>query len=129
MEEDGAQVGIKKYRKNNEAAQTLERLITGLLSEGISPSQITVLSPVRFENSSAAAIENDSFTISETPEDGQILYCSIDGYKGLENSVIILTDIFDLATDKYMNRLYVGMTRARSALYIIASESAQKVIS
>jgi DNA helicase IV len=48
-------------------------------------------------------------------------FCTIQSYKGLENSIIILTDIESYADNKL---LYVGLSRARAALYIFESDAA-----
>ena len=44
-------------------------------------------------------------------------------YKGLENTVIILTDIESFSSDKLM---YVGLSRACSGLFLLISEAAKR---
>ena len=46
----------------------------------------------------------------------------------MESPVVILTDIVSLDDDAHMNILYVGMTRAKSALYILAQEKTAKLL-
>lgn len=50
-------------------------------------------------------------------------FATIQSYKGLENSVIILTDIESFSAEKLM---YVGLSRANSGLYILESEAAKQ---
>ena len=48
--------------------------------------------------------------------------CTIQGYKGLENTIVILTDIEGYSADKLM---YVGLSRACSALFVFETEQAK----
>ena len=109
----------------------LRALLVELLHEGVSPERITILStrekqeslvfrqppdvgkPIRFLDRSET--ETSENTITAT---------SVSAFKGLENEVIILTDLPDLDSLSSWERsiLYVGMTRARTRLYAIVSE-------
>ena len=42
-------------------------------------------------------------------------------YRGLENNIIILTGLENLSVEKLKNACYIGMSRARCLLYIIAT--------
>jgi hypothetical protein len=50
-------------------------------------------------------------------------FCTIQAYKGLENTVIILTDIENYSSDKLM---YVGLSRACSGLFVLETEAAKR---
>ena len=50
-------------------------------------------------------------------------FCTIQAFKGLENTVIILTDIEAFSAEKLM---YVGLSRACSMLFVLESDSAKK---
>ena len=50
-------------------------------------------------------------------------FCTVQGNKGLENTVIVLTDIEDFSSEKLM---YVGLSRACSGLFILESEAAKR---
>lgn len=56
-------------------------------------------------------------------EDKSALNTTIHSFKGLENKVIILTDIENLFDKKLM---YVGLSRATTLLYVIETEEANK---
>ena len=123
-EERGTDVVIKTYKKTVDQVAALETILRTLLREGVEPGQISVLSPIRFSNSAASLVTECQ--ISEAHEDNAIFYSTIHGFKGLESPVIILTDIDNLSDEARMNVLYVGMTRAKSALYILAHEKTAK---
>ena len=57
---------------------------------------------------------------------GQIFFSTIHSFKGLESPVAILTDFDQIDHTAQKNLLYVGMTRARSALYILLSDKARR---
>jgi hypothetical protein len=113
--EDDADQGIK-----------VSDAINKLLQDRVSPDDITVLSPKRYSSSIAGSgrlrtrkplFHLDAENISDERGD-RIAYTSIQSYKGLEGSVIVLTDINEL--DKDWDRIvnYVGFTRARTALIV-----------
>ena len=55
--------------------------------------------------------------------DNAVSFSTIQAYKGLENTVIIMTDIESFEHEQLM---YVGLSRARSGLFILESNSARK---
>ena len=59
-----------------------------------------------------------------TPKtEGRITFSTIQAYKGLENTVIIMTDVESFEHEQLM---YVGLSRARSGLFILESSGARK---
>ena len=52
-----------------------------------------------------------------------VTFSTIYRFKGLENAVIILTDVMDYADSRL---IYVAMSRARCKLYILENESATR---
>lgn len=125
-EEKGTPVVKKIYKKDKDQAKMVTDTVNELLSNGVKPESITILSPFRKENSVMARIAEDVIPVSEDHTPGKIFFSTIAGYKGLENSVIIITDISDFTWDKDISQFYIAMTRARSALYIFLSEIANR---
>lgn len=126
-DEKGAPVVKKVYKKDKDQAKLIAETVKGLLEDGIKPESITIVSPYRYQNSAVALIPSE-IPISEQHLPGKVYFSTIDAYKGLENSIIIITDVSDLYREKDISRLYIGMTRARSALYLLLSESANRNI-
>lgn len=123
-DERGADVVIKTYKKTADQVIAIETILRMLMREGIESKQIAILSPIRFSNSAASLITE--YGISERYGGNTVFYSTIHGFKGLESPVVILTDIDNLTDEARMNVLYVGMTRAKSALYILAHEKTAK---
>lgn len=129
-DETGADVVIKSNRKTSDSISALDTVIRTLLREGVTPNQIVVLSPIRFDNSIASmSSEHNILPENDIIPPNSIRFSTIHSFKGLESSVVILVDIDNLSSDSKMNLLYVGMTRAKSALYIIANDKAAKILS
>ena len=122
----GAEVSVKSYRTTDQA-DILESVLKKLFDEGIEEKQIVILSPVIYSHSVASRITE--FPITTNPDEhGKVLFSTIQGYKGLESEVVILTDIDELSKENYKRNLYVGMTRAKSVLFILASEKAARIL-
>ena len=101
--------------------EKLESVLDSLVKEGIPEKNITILSPVRRENSVVSLIKKYSIRNYTDVSDRFITFSTIQGFKGLENSVIILTDINTFDDKKLM---YVALSRPRSCLYVLESENA-----
>ena len=102
--------------------ELVETEIGKLIASGVEKRDITLLSPFKFENSVAAKIKK--YKISNVvSEENEITYSTIQGFKGLENSVVMLVDI---QTYNKPDLMYVGMSRARSMLYVFESKHAKQ---
>lgn len=108
------------FTEENEC-ELVEEEIAKLLSSGVKKQDITLLSPFKFENSVASKIKN--YKIANVKSEGdEITYSTIQGFKGLENSVIMLVDI---QTYNKPDLMYVGMSRARNMLYVFETKHAK----
>ena len=100
----------------------LESEIKAILAGGIKNRDITILSAFKKDNSVVSKVTK--YKIDDVgDETDNITYSTIQGFKGLENSVIILTDV---QTYNKPDLMYVAMSRARSALYIFETKYAEK---
>jgi ATP:corrinoid adenosyltransferase len=123
MKVDGPPVNYITYSSEAEGEQKLHQVIEDLISNGVLSSSVTILSPVKRENSIVGRIHK--YKIAEYKAEGNdtITFCTIQGFKGLENTVIILTDITSFGNEQLM---YVALSRATAGLYVIESYSASK---
>ncbi len=120
---EGPPVNYITYASAKDQRDKLADLLDHLVDMRIEPGRITILSPYRRENSVVSLLNRFDIRDFSMHENTNITFCTIQAYKGLENTVIILTDIEDFSMDKLM---YVGLSRARSGLYILESEAASK---
>lgn len=108
------------FVEQTDEAELLTNKIKELLKNGVKPSEITIISAYKFDKSVASKITK--YQIDKAGSDGDsITYSSIQGFKGLENKVIILTDIL---TYRNTDLMYVAMSRARSMLIVFEIQHA-----
>lgn len=127
-DEYGYDVQITGYRSREDEAEKLTGLLNTLLNEGIKKKDIAILSVHTLESSCVALLKADGIRISGSEETADILFSTVHRFKGLERPVIILTDIDNIVAEYQKKLLYVGMSRARSLLYIFANDRSAKII-
>lgn len=129
----GPPVDYRFYSGVDDERRILTEVLNKLLADGIPPGRITVLAPVARANSCLAGpleglnglIEEVSESGLISPDDRAIRFTTVQSFKGLENSIIIITDINELSSDWSRALLYVGMSRARQRLILFINRSAQ----
>ena len=127
MEMRGTDVLIRGYRRKREQGEIVEYLLRQLIKEQIRLDDIAMLSCSRFEKSVACEISVPVSTDRKNRE-GKVLFSTIHSFKGLESPIVLLVDFDSLDYDQRMNLLYVGMTRARSGLYLVVSDKARQTL-
>ena len=66
--------------------------------------------------------EIDGYRLSSAVEPGTLLATSVHAFKGLERPVVILAELGDKHEDDLRQYLYVGASRARNHLIVLATE-------
>lgn len=120
---DGPPVQYITWSTLDVQCKKLKSLLKQLTDSHIAPEQITILSPRKREDSVVALLDELSIKDFKVPQGSNTSFCTIQGYKGLENDVIILVDIEDFSSEKLM---YVGLSRACSGLFVLESDSAKR---
>jgi DNA polymerase III delta prime subunit len=107
----------------------LKNEIKSMLKGGVSPSSITILSPLPYEKSSISLLPDniknsivklDDYSVRSFPIP-EISFSEIKNFKGLENEVIIVIDLVKPENLKENEKVehYVAMSRARAQLSVI----------
>lgn len=131
---DGQPVRYCWHKDAAEQVKQLKALLQKLLSDGATPGSISVLSPRNPTDCCAHNLElSDGVRIDPLSADNvaavasgrhpRPTYCSVSSFKGLENDLIVLTDIENLSAEWWRAVIYVGMSRARAGLYVLLQES------
>lgn len=130
---DGPEVEHHWCRDSSHQRREISKRVSQLLSSGLRPSQIVVLSPCTLDNSCLrngfvnTPVTLVPFRTSSKPHERQeIGFSTIQAFKGLEADAVLLADVDDLATDKASSLFYVGGSRAHAFLAMFASESANE---
>jgi superfamily I DNA/RNA helicase len=102
-----------------------------LRRQGYKPEDIIILAPGRFETGPLAGLSRlANWLVNDFDKVGpqEIPRSTIHAYKGLERSVVILADIDTKDAAEADNLLYVGMSRARTRLFLLCSTATRELI-
>lgn len=116
---------FKTFEHQKDELKTLRNEVTNLLKQGVSFQDITVLTFSSQKSSNLhelTEISGISFT-SEKIEDKAIYWHQIGAFKGLENEVIIVTEVPMGALDKRRAEYFVALTRTRTDLIVICHKN------
>ncbi|MFD9653492.1 nuclease-related domain-containing DEAD/DEAH box helicase [Streptomyces mirabilis] len=127
-QDDGFQPRYYWYGAHDKQDKLLGQAIRDLRDDGFELDEIMVLSPRKA--GSAAAVCRDSWLrrvlveASRPVPQGHVGYSTIHAFKGLEAPAVILTDIDEPLLPQFEALLYVGLTRPRDRLSILATKEA-----
>ena len=122
----GEPVDYLSWKDRDEEANQFKEIIKQLKKKGFESGDIIVLSCVGRNESIVNYIDPDKFIIGDLgddPKSYQALFSTIQSFKGLESKIVILTDIDNYNDSQLM---YVGLSRARSKMYVLESDKASK---
>ena len=130
----GPPVEFIPYREQSGWAGNLERVINDLRREGVSPGQVSVLLARRPAPPQAKALERlgvEALDDEKVPALGSnaldcMTWSTVSGFKGLENDAVILVGVDNVEKDWFRGIIYVGMSRARTRLYVVLSEACEE---
>ena len=113
---DGEPVTLKFLKNTPELIKSIEEIIVSLKNQNVSFPSITLLSPKKIN------LSNDSKIINDTVKDG-LKEETIQSYKGLENTYIILHGFDELSSNEAARLLYIGISRSRFKIYLLMSNA------
>jgi hypothetical protein len=121
---DGEPVQILGYGGEDDLEHLLAVVLRNLVEEEHVPLEdIVVLTPSGAGKSPLRRTGKvDGYRLSETVEPGTVLATSVHAFKGLERPVVILAELGDKHLEDLRQYLYVGGSRARNHLVILAAE-------
>jgi hypothetical protein len=119
---DGKTV-ICNYRTKTAQLKVIEDILIDIFKREIPMDKVTLLSPKRIENS----IIGDFTPVLEFIKKG-VQTSTIQGYKGLENTIIILFDFDEITSEDMQRLMYVGISRARQELYLVLDKSHEESV-
>ncbi len=131
----GPGVDTVVYSTSSEATGLATAKIRSLIGQGVSPADMTLLSAVPYEDSTFGYLPDDldrmilrldEHVVSGWPPKS-MTFAQISAFKGFENRFILVSDLLDVAGDpRAVASLYVAMSRARVALWVALSQSAEE---
>lgn len=109
------------YSDMQDQKARLEALLLDLRAKGIPAKDIVILSPKKRSNSVVELLDGYNIKDYSVKSTGRVRFSTIQAFKGLESSTVILTDIEDYQDEKL---IYVGLSRARFNLHVLETEKA-----
>jgi hypothetical protein len=124
---EGRPVEVLAYKDGADLARLLEIVLANLRQEGVPIDDIVLLTPARAAKSALRQRARiDGVDLSDEPEPGKLLASTVHGFKGLERPVVILAELGERGQDELAQYLYVGASRARNHLIVLATEPVAK---
>jgi len=126
---EGPAVDFRFWKSEEEQLTELNRSLSDLLRDGVSPDQVTILSPVRFDRSVVSELVKsgrkviDVSAAAARPTDDAVRFSTIQSFKGMESPVAVLTDLRGIEDSARHALLYVGMSRARTYLVMLVHDT------
>jgi hypothetical protein len=117
------------YKSDAEQRHQLLQWLEEFKQQGYRPSEITILSFGAPEQSVASRLAAEGRAkLRPVWQNAAHLtgYASVHAFKGLENKIIILTDVFLGAAEFNRDLFYTGMTRASESVRILCDSGSQE---
>ena len=114
---------VCKYPKKANRIKALHEIFQNISDRDIPLNKVTLLSSKRFENSFAG----DDKYVNQLIING-LKTSTIQAYKGLENTIVILIDLDEVSSDQMQRLLYVGISRAQQELYLILDKNLEGAV-
>lgn len=119
----GRPVEVLGYRGEDELAHLTALVLKNLEQEHVPLEDIVLLTPARRAKSALRLRGRvNGYEFSDEPKPGKVLACTVHGFKGLERPVVILAEIGERHREDLARYLYVGGSRARNHLIVLAAE-------
>lgn len=120
------------YQNDAEQANKVIECIQIARNDGFLDKDITILSFCSIERSIVKSLVRKGVLLEKAEElnSQHVRYSTINAFKGMENKVIIITDVVFSPQNKNLNRriFYTGMTRATEKLYITCRQSSANTL-
>jgi KaiC/GvpD/RAD55 family RecA-like ATPase len=123
---EGEQVSLQYHPDRATGLIHLDRIIRVLREAGQKASDVVILGPRRRENSLLGDRTSiGGWSLRDLPDvnSGDLAYSTIHAFKGLERPIVIIVDAEGASKEDSDSLLYIGMSRARLRLFILAPET------
>ena len=133
----GPSVEFRYFADRMDCARQLEDHLATLAAGDVSLSDVTILSPLPWNNSAASSLSRkwreriirlDAETAGRSDRPG-LTFATIEEFKGLESKYVAVIDIaaYD-ASPRDLSLIYVAMSRARAGLLILLDRGLENAI-
>jgi hypothetical protein len=119
---------ISYYDTDDEQADLVSKSIAEFRRAGFERSEIVLLSFRTADASIGARLAAHDANVRPAWQSGNAVgYTSISAYKGLDNKVVLLTDV-ELTSVSSRSLFYTGLTRATESVRVLCNHRSQEVL-
>lgn len=123
LKERGEEVRKVSYSNKEDFGKKIKDIIKELKKEQVQMSDVTFLSPNRYEHSMLSQTDVVVSVLgSDTEKKGTPEYATIQSFKGLDSKIVILFGMENVRDEFFSKYIYIAGTRARTLLYVVGSE-------
>ena len=121
IRENGEEVQNISYEDDDEFKKKITGILKNLRKEKVDIRDVVFLAPKKYKNSKVAQAGIEVNEIGDNFDSSKELpvYATIQGFKGLDSKIVILTDVEYIRKENLSSFLYIAGTRARTLLYIV----------
>jgi hypothetical protein len=125
----GPPVEVISYADEKDLPRLLANVVRNLVEQGVRLKDLVVLTP---DGAAAGGLANrhelNGYALSNEPTPKTLLTSTIQAFRGLERPVVILTGLDADDEEQLAKYLYVGGSRARNHLIVLAAEPVARKI-
>ena len=115
---------VCKYPIKSSRKMALLEILSDIEKKQIPLDKVTLLSPKKFKNTLIC----DENRVKQLMSKG-LKTSTIQSFKGLENTIIVLHDFDEVTSEQMQRLLYIGISRARQELFLVLDKSQEKAVS
>ncbi len=121
IRENGEEVQNISYEDDDDFKKKITGILKNLRNEKVDIRDVVFLAPKKYKNSKVAQAGIEVNEIGDNFDSSKELpvYATIQGFKGLDSKIVILTDVEYIRKENLSSFLYIAGTRARTLLYIV----------
>lgn len=119
LTENGEDVQQVTFSNPDDLGVKVKAILKELKKGKVDPRDVVFLGPKRYNGSSLKMAGIPVHEIEFDDEDDLPRYATIQGFKGLDAKVVILTDVEYILPENHMSFMYIAVTRARAMLYVL----------
>ena len=124
-----ANYNIHFYSTEDEQADKLAHWLREFKQQGYRPEELTILSFSSPETCAATVLIRRGYKLCPAWQQGRFIhYTTVHAFKGLENKVIILTDVSPGTAEFHRDLFYTGMTRATESIRILCDSNCKETL-
>lgn len=124
LQENGEEVQKIVYSDKADFKQKVKEILKNLRAEKVDLADVVFLAPKKYSNSVLEEIGIEVNELGGNFDASSPLprYATIQGFKGLDSKIVILVEVDNIADKNFSRFMYIAATRARTLLYVVASE-------